>query len=135
MKRWALVLAAVAAFVPAVVGVWGNESFAQDVPVRVPAPTVQIVPEDSDDHPTMSHTPRVSPTSPADESGEDGDDGTGPVPGSAGQKPTGGVTSTSTPSTTKSRAHDDDTDSDSREVPSTATHSEDTPAGERTTEH
>ena len=43
MKRVAVVLAAVLSFVPAVLGVWGNESFSEDVPVVLPASSVQIV--------------------------------------------------------------------------------------------
>ena len=38
MRRVQLYLAAIAvAVVPAVLGLWGNASFSQDVPVRVPA--------------------------------------------------------------------------------------------------
>ena len=48
MKRVAVVLAAVLSFVPAVLGVWGNESFSEDVPVVLPASSVQIVAETED---------------------------------------------------------------------------------------
>ena len=57
MRRLTLALAAVAALVPATLGLIGNSSFAQTVPTRVPA-SAQVV-TSSDDTPTGTPTPRL----------------------------------------------------------------------------
>ena len=58
MKTRLLIGAAViVAAVPAVIGLWGNASFSQDVPVRIPA-SGQIVPLS----PAPTATPSDSPT-------------------------------------------------------------------------
>lgn len=57
MRRSIVAAAAVLALIPAVAGVWGNESFSQDVPVRVPNGPIEIVAEDDDDMPTPTSSP------------------------------------------------------------------------------
>ena len=69
--------------VPAVVGLWGNASFAQSVPVRVPASGQVVTPTPSptvDDH--GGATPRDQRTEPGDDrdvngSGTSGTSGSG----------------------------------------------------------
>jgi hypothetical protein len=71
MKRLTITLAAiVAALVPAAAGLWGNASFSQAVPVRVPA-SAQVV------TPSLSST---SSTPSASRSTEAGDDHGGRTP-------------------------------------------------------
>lgn len=72
MKRTILIVAAgVAVLVPATAGLWGNASFSQAVPVRVPAsaevvtPTVTTTSEVGDDH--GGRTPRDQRTEPGDD--------------------------------------------------------------------
>lgn len=74
MKRVAVVLAAVISFVPAVLGVWGNESFSEDVPVVLPAPSVQIVAE--------TELPTAHPTTSTQATSDEGDD-SGETPASS----------------------------------------------------
>jgi hypothetical protein len=82
--------AVVAAAVPAVLGLWGNASFSQDLPVRVPA-SGQVVPLSPvpSDSPTPTATPSPMPSvddhggdvprdqrsEPGDDRRSDGDDG------------------------------------------------------------
>ena len=64
MRRLTIAAAAVAALVPATLGLVGNSSFAQSVPARVPA-SAQIVPEAGVDNPrtgTPVATPRATRT-------------------------------------------------------------------------
>jgi hypothetical protein len=65
--RLLLGAAIVAAAVPAVIGLWGNASFSQQLPVRVPA-SGQIVPMTSSTH---SATPTPSSSSDVDDRGGD----------------------------------------------------------------
>jgi hypothetical protein len=81
MRRLTLLAAATAALVPATLGLLGNESFAQDVPTRVPA-QVQIVSRS-----VASPTTSASMTDPA---GHDaGDDKGGLRPSGASDDPAG----------------------------------------------
>ena len=59
MRRLTIAAAAVAALVPATLGLVGNSSFAQSVPARVPA-SAQVVPESGDDNPHTG-TPMATP--------------------------------------------------------------------------
>ena len=59
MRRLTIAAAAVAALVPATLGLVGNSSFAQSVPARVPA-SAQVVPESGDDLPHTG-TPMATP--------------------------------------------------------------------------
>lgn len=60
---------------PAAIGLWGNASFAESVPVRVPASGQVVTPT-----PTLSSTPSPSAT-PFDDNGDDSvDDNGGDVP-------------------------------------------------------
>lgn len=77
MKTRILIGAAVVvAAVPAVIGLWGNSSFSQDLPVRVPAsgqvlildPTPSPTPSSS---PSSSDSPSASPSPSADDNGGD----------------------------------------------------------------
>ena len=92
MRRLTLAAAAVAALVPATLGLVGNSSFSQSVPARVPA-SAQVIPAAGDDHagtpgsaqtstPSTSRTsevgddhggdrPRVDRTEPGDDHGGD----------------------------------------------------------------
>lgn len=85
MKTRILIGAAVVvAAVPAVIGLWGNSSFSQELPVRVPA-SGQVLVLDPTPSPTPSSSDSPSPTpSPSiDGSGADdraGDDNGGDVP-------------------------------------------------------
>jgi len=74
MKRTTITLAAlVAALLPAAVGLWGNASFSQAVPVRVPASAQVVTPTvptpsattTTDDH--GGDTPRDQRTEPGDD--------------------------------------------------------------------
>jgi hypothetical protein len=70
MKRTTITLAALlAALVPAAVGLWGNASFSQAVPVRVPASAQVVTPTAPsttvDDH--GGETPRDQRTEPGDD--------------------------------------------------------------------
>ena len=72
MKRLSITLAALlAALLPAAFGLWGNASFSQEVPVRVPAsaevvtPTVPTASATTDDH--GGDTPRDQRTEPGDD--------------------------------------------------------------------
>ena len=76
MRRLTIAAAAVAALVPAVLGLVGNSSFAQSVPARVPA-SAQVVPEGGDDNPHTG-TPVATPT--ATRTTEVGDDHGGDRP-------------------------------------------------------
>lgn len=76
MKRVAVVLAAVLSFVPAVLGVWGNESFSEDVPVVLPASSVQIVAE--------TEVPTSHPSTSREVDDEEEVDDSGTTGGSAG---------------------------------------------------
>ena len=87
MKRLSITLAALlAALLPAAVGLWGNASFSQEVPVRVPASAEVVTPTvptgsatTVDDH--GGDTPRDQRTEP----GDDRDSGTsGSGSGSSG---------------------------------------------------
>jgi hypothetical protein len=102
MKRTIITVAAlVAVLIPAAAGLWGNASFSQAVPVRVPAsaevvtptlptPTVTGTSEVGDDH--GGETPRDQRTEPGDDrdgatstptvsrSTDDGDDHGGETP-------------------------------------------------------
>ncbi len=104
MKRTTITLAALlAALVPAAVGLWGNASFSQAVPVRVPASAQVVTPTapatTADDH--GGDTPRDQRTEP----GDDRDNRSAP--------------STSTPSGTRTTEAGDD-------------HGGDTPRDQRT---
>jgi hypothetical protein len=104
MKRTTITLAALlAALVPAAVGLWGNASFSQAVPVRVPASAQVVTPTSpattADDH--GGDTPRDQRTEP----GDDRDDRS--------------ATSTSTPTGTRTTEAGDD-------------HGGDTPRDQRT---
>ena len=83
MKRLTITLAAVAAaLVPAVLGLWGNATFSQAVPVRVPAsaqlvtstatttPSATRTTQAGDDH--GGQTPRDQRTEPGDDRGTSG---------------------------------------------------------------
>jgi len=76
MRRLTIAAAAVAALVPAVLGLVGNSSFAQSVPARVPA-SAQVVPASGDDNPRTG-TPVATPT--ATRTTEVGDDHGGDQP-------------------------------------------------------
>ena len=76
MRRLTLALAAVAALVPATLGLIGNSSFAQSVPTRVPA-SAQVV-SGTDD--TPASTPSGTPTPSASRTSEAGDDHGGDRP-------------------------------------------------------
>src|SRR6478609_6264201 len=76
MRRLTIAAAAVAALVPAVLGLVGNSSFAQSVPARVPA-SAQVVPEGGEDNPHTG-TPVATPT--ATRTTEVGDDHGGDRP-------------------------------------------------------
>ena len=76
MRRLTIAAAAVAALVPAVLGLVGNSSFAQSVPARVPA-SAQVVREGGDDNPHTG-TPVATPT--ATRTTEVGDDHGGDRP-------------------------------------------------------
>ncbi|MGO4600952.1 hypothetical protein [Terrabacter sp. 2YAF2] len=76
MRRLTIAAAAVAALVPAILGLVGNSSFAQSVPARVPA-SAQVVPEAGDDNPHTG-TPVATPT--ATRTTEAGDDHGGDRP-------------------------------------------------------
>lgn len=67
MKRTTITLAALlAALVPAAVGLWGNASFSQAVPVRVPASAEVVTPSPTvDDH--GGDTSRDQRTEPGDD--------------------------------------------------------------------
>ena len=73
MKRTTITLAALlAALVPAAIGLWGNASFSQAVPVRVPASAQVVTPTvpgpattTADDH--GGDTPRGQRTEPGDD--------------------------------------------------------------------
>lgn len=68
MNRIALtVAAAIAALVPATLGLLGNSTFSQSVPIRVPA-SAQVMP--AEDRPT----PSASPTSTSDALDDHGGD-------------------------------------------------------------
>lgn len=112
---------------------WGNESFAEDVPVRVPAPTVQIVPEDTDDQPE-THTSSISGATTDDESGDDSDDGAESGVGPGGPKPSPAATTAPRPGSTQTAVEIDESDDESRDGLAGETHSDDTPAGEPTAE-
>jgi hypothetical protein len=64
--------ALVVAAIPAIIGLWGNASFSQDLPVRVPA-SGQIVLLDPSPSPTpsTSDTPSPSPSASFDDNGGD----------------------------------------------------------------
>ena len=71
MRRLTLAAAAVAALVPATLGLVGNSSFAQSVPARVPA-SAQLLPESGDDDPTPTGMPSATPSAtPTTEVGDD----------------------------------------------------------------
>ena len=97
MKRIQIYAAAiVAALVPAVLGLWGNASFSQDLPVRVPAEA-----ETTSATPTPSRTPTSSPTP---RRAEDRDRGRGrdhpeDSPGTHGTTPSDDAGSTTTEAT------------------------------------
>ena len=92
MKR-ILIGAAIAALVavPATIGLWGNASFSQEVPVRTPT-SGEVVDQSPTPTPTPTPTPSVAPTgaddnggdTPRDQRTEPGDDrkvqGDSPVP-------------------------------------------------------
>src|SRR5207342_351948 len=59
--RLLLGAAVVAAAIPAVIGLWGNASFSQDLPVRVPA-SGQVVPLTPTPTPTSTPTPSATST-------------------------------------------------------------------------
>ena len=98
MKR-VLISAAVAAAVavPAVIGLWGNASFSQAVPVRAPAsgqivapsptPTPSSTPATTDDR--GGDTPRDQRTEPGDDRDGSGSSGSGSS-GSGGEDDHGG---------------------------------------------
>jgi hypothetical protein len=69
MRRLTLAFAAVAALVPATLGLIGNSSFAQTVPTRVPA-SAQLVTNDDD----SSGTPTPSGTRTAEPGDDHGGD-------------------------------------------------------------
>ncbi|NUR15671.1 MAG: hypothetical protein HOQ13_05085, partial [Dermatophilaceae bacterium] len=50
MRRLTVAAVAVAALVPAALGLIGNRSFAQSIPTHVP-PSAQVVPEPGEDNP------------------------------------------------------------------------------------
>jgi uncharacterized membrane protein YgcG len=63
MKRIVIAAAVVAAVaLPAVIGLWGNASFSQAVPVRAPASGQVVAPSPS---PSLTPTPSPSPSSTA----------------------------------------------------------------------
>lgn len=73
MKTRILIGAAVVvAAVPAVIGLWGNSSFSQDLPVRVPASgQVLILDPTPSPTPSSSDSPSASPSPSADDNGGD----------------------------------------------------------------
>jgi hypothetical protein len=79
MKRTTITLAAIAAaLVPAFAGLWGNATFSQAVPVRVPASAQVVAPAAVTSVPTASRTTEVGDDhggiTPRDARTEPGDD-------------------------------------------------------------
>jgi hypothetical protein len=100
MKRTMITLAAVlAALVPAAIGLWGNASFSQAVPVRVPA-SAQVV------TPTVPVTAATSGAPTADDHGGDTPRDQRTEPGD--DRDNRSATSTSTPSGTRTTEAGDD---------------------------
>lgn len=102
MKRTTITLAALlAALVPAAVGLWGNASFSQAVPVRVPASAQVVTPTSpattADDH--GGDTPRDQRSEPGDDHG--GSSGTS-TSGSSGSGSSGSGSSGSASSSSGS---------------------------------
>jgi uncharacterized membrane protein YgcG len=108
MKRLSITLAALlAALLPAAVGLWGNASFSQEVPVRVPASAEVVTPTvptgsatTVDDH--GGDTPRDQRTEPGDDrdSGTSGSGSGSSGPGSGGSGHSGSGVSGSDDSAT-----------------------------------
>ncbi|MDO8383584.1 MAG: hypothetical protein Q7T17_11490, partial [Microbacterium sp.] len=73
MKTRILIGAAViVAAVPAVIGLWGNASFSQELPVRVPASgKVLLLDPTPSPTPTSSDSPSLSPSASFDDDGGD----------------------------------------------------------------
>ena len=119
MKRTTITLAAlVAALLPAAVGLWGNASFSQAVPVRVPASAQVVTPTvptpsattTTDDH--GGDTPRDQRTEPGDDrdsgSGGSGSGGSGSVDNSGPGSSSSGSSSSGSGSSGSGSSGSDD---------------------------